>query len=564
MAETVTINVRATDNFSGVLGNFGNIMTGIRSTILMAADAFGALVTPVIDFGKESVLAAARVDELRIVNQILADNAGISGIAVTKAADAVRSMGIEAAVSQQVVAEFIKANLDIAYAADVARVSQDAAVISGLNSTEVTERIIHGITTLNPLVLRNAGIIVDLQLAYKEYAKELGISTDELTTAEKQQAALNAVLEAGSGIAGAYAAAMEEPGKVLRSFPRYFDDIKVAVGESFQTVFADVIFKLADFAKWVAVAVSEGGELRPILDDMASAISNMVDGFIAFADQVQGEDFAETAANILKALSDALIAVDWGDVSDAMIAGMDKVDWVEVGHAAGAGLRKALGIASTEAGEFDLGAVIDKTLISLGEGLAGILSGVFNIEVSASLDEALAQWKSFFTGFGIWIKNFFSSISISGVIKDTFAVSSAELLLPFVNFLSAVKQLFGISSPSTVFFQIGRDLFTGLMMGISSIVGDVLTFIKTVIGILLQPFTPLLDILGIATGGGTIGTSATVNFGTSPAATSATGKPVYNYYYGPVYFGAAGEPGAYYDCPSPNPFMTAGSGLLTP
>ena len=218
----VTIDIVAKDSFSGVLGNFGNIMTGINSIVNLATQAFNNLVVPVIDFGQEAVLASARVNELRAVNQVLADTAGISGDAVTAAAQSVRDMGIEAAVSEKVIAEFIRANLDIADAADIARIAQDAAVISGINSSEATDRIIEGIIKLNPLILRNAGIIVDLQQGYEDYGDEVGKAAAELTTAEKQQVAMNLVMEAGGTIAGAYAAAMEEPGKVLRSFPALF------------------------------------------------------------------------------------------------------------------------------------------------------------------------------------------------------------------------------------------------------------------------------------------------------------------------------------------------------
>lgn len=40
MASTVEIEIVGTDSFSGVLGNFGNIMTGIKSAIDLAGDAF--------------------------------------------------------------------------------------------------------------------------------------------------------------------------------------------------------------------------------------------------------------------------------------------------------------------------------------------------------------------------------------------------------------------------------------------------------------------------------------------------------------------------------------------
>lgn len=283
----IEIEIVGKDSFSGVLGNFGSIITGIESAIHLAAEAFNAIAAPIAKFGQESILAAARVQELEIINRILGENAGIPYLAIEQEAAAVRKMGIEAAVSQEVIAQFIKANLDLSLASDIARVAQDAAVISGLNSTEVTSRIIDGIVTLNPLILREAGIIVDLRQAYEDWADANGTTVKEMTTAQKQTIALNEVLEAGVGIAGAYAAAMEEPGKVLRSFPRYFDDIMVAVGEPFQDAFGTVVFELADLAKWIGVAVSEGGFLRPLLDDMAKGAEKLALGFVSVSNAAQ-------------------------------------------------------------------------------------------------------------------------------------------------------------------------------------------------------------------------------------------------------------------------------------
>ena len=285
MANNVEIVFSATDNTGGAIsgvkghlqGIFDTAMGFLTSNVLMKiGSGLVDIGKSVVDFGKDSILAAARVEELKTVNAVLAKNAGISQSAVEAEAAEVKKMGIEAGVSQKVIAEFIKANLDLGSASDIARIAQDAAVISGKNSTEATDDIIYAITTLNPLILRNAGIIVDLQASYKSYAAELGIAAGDLTTTQKQQAALNAVVEAGAGIAGTYEAAMKEPGKVLRSFPRYFDDIKVAVGESFQDAFGDVLLTLADFVKWLGAAVSEGGTLRPMIDSLAAGVAAII------------------------------------------------------------------------------------------------------------------------------------------------------------------------------------------------------------------------------------------------------------------------------------------------
>ena len=50
------------------------------------------------------------------------------------------------------------------------------------------------------------------------FASQVGKTVEELTQIERQQAITNMVLEEAAKVAGVYDAAMEEPGKVLRSF----------------------------------------------------------------------------------------------------------------------------------------------------------------------------------------------------------------------------------------------------------------------------------------------------------------------------------------------------------
>lgn len=247
----------------------------IKGLALGAITAIGAGIVGATALGVKAALESARVDELAAVNQVLAKNAGIAGEAVKSEAEEVRKMGIEYGTSQQVVAKFIQSQLDLAKASDLARVAQDAAVISGENSTQALDGIVHGIVTLQPEVLRNHGIIVNLEQAYKEYADSIGKTSNELTYQEKQQIALNAVLKQGTNIMGSYETAMQEPSKVLRSMPRYINDILVVAGEPFKEVFGDMIFMAAEFTKGLGEALAEGGALRPILESIASGIKPM-------------------------------------------------------------------------------------------------------------------------------------------------------------------------------------------------------------------------------------------------------------------------------------------------
>ena len=332
MANEVKIVVKAEDQASSVLGGIGGAFADIGKIAagVLVSDVIGGLFRGIRDlagvtyeFGKESILAASRVNELKIVNDVLAKNAGVSADAVQEQVDAVRNMGIEAAIAQGVVASMLRSNLDWTKSSEIARIAQDAAVIAGVNSSEATERIIHGITTMNPLILRNAGLIVDSAAAYEEYAKTLGKKASNLTTAEKQQAFLNATIKAGEGIAGAYTAAMDDPGKVLRSFPRYLDDIKVAFGSAFQNAFKDAIFFAADWTKSIGKALEPSGAFYKILQRLGDIGSKVVGALI--------DTFGDFAVGLPKMFSDvgkdlfSFVDMFFLQLDRIKILGLDKV-----------------------------------------------------------------------------------------------------------------------------------------------------------------------------------------------------------------------------------------------
>ena len=239
------------------------------------ATGLGVASTAAIGFGVASFRAAARVGEMNATLKALAQANNLSYPQMLKQVSAVRSYGIQAGVAQNLVAQFARNQLDLGKSTDLARVAQDAAVISGRDSSEVLDQLIHGITTQNSLVLRNAGINVQAGQAMADYAKSVGKSASELTATERAQAVLNATLAAGKPIAGAYAAAMTEPGKVLRSFPRIIDDIKIAVGTGLVNAFGPVILQAYDLGKALARALEPGGKLAPIFDAIGVAAARL-------------------------------------------------------------------------------------------------------------------------------------------------------------------------------------------------------------------------------------------------------------------------------------------------
>src|SRR5262252_83124 len=282
------------------------------ATVNMVANATAVAATAVTALGVSSFEAAASVSEMNATLGALSKANNLAEEDVQATVKAVKGMGIETSVAQQSVAKMIQSELDLSKASKLARVAQDAAVIGQVNSSEALDRLIHGITTQQTDVLRGIGINVDATKAQEDYAKSVGKAPKALTAAEKSAAMLNAVLEEGTKIAGSYEAAMQEPGKVLRSFPRLFNDIKVAIGETMLDAFGPFILKSYDLVKAFSAAVQAGGPLNQLFVAIGDALSRIMAPLTAFVERttawIKGLDeeavasFVDSLARIAPAL----------------------------------------------------------------------------------------------------------------------------------------------------------------------------------------------------------------------------------------------------------------------
>ena len=281
---SVDISQAATKAGSDAAGNIGSAMTnGLRAAGGLAKSLGSSVATGLTvatgaatAFGVQAFKTASRVGEMDASLRALAKANGLSYETMQQSVAAIRKQGIEAGTAQNLVAQFARNQLDLSKSTELARVAQDAAVISGRNSTEVLADLTHGITTQNSQVLRNAGLNVQAGQAVSKYAASVGKSVKDLTDAERSQAVLNAVLESGKTVAGAYAEAMTEPGKVLRSFARVTDDIKLSVGQGLVKAFGPLILQSYDLAKAFSAAVGPGGALAPIFDSIGVAVGKLV------------------------------------------------------------------------------------------------------------------------------------------------------------------------------------------------------------------------------------------------------------------------------------------------
>jgi phage-related protein len=243
---------------------------------MMALGAVSAIAGgAIISFGIKSFYAAAQINEMDVAMRAVGNSTGKGYTALREATLAVRNNGIEMAAAQQMVLLYAKANLELADAQKIARVAQDLAVLSGANSTDTAMRLTYAIMNQDTLMLRHIGITKTASDAFQDYAVANNTTAKALTEAQKKQAITNMVIAEGAKVAGVYEAAMKEPAKVLRSFPRLFNEVQVAVGQGLTTAFGPLILNTYDAVKAFTSLVREGGALTPILDALGRAFTYM-------------------------------------------------------------------------------------------------------------------------------------------------------------------------------------------------------------------------------------------------------------------------------------------------
>lgn len=324
---------------SGGLLALGVVMGGTMALGKALFDAITQGTQAIISFGWESVQAASRTQQLGYIAQTLGMMSGYTAQQVLGYVDAVRKAGIETGVANKLVANFARYNLDMAKAVELARVAQDAATLANEGSSDALDGIIHGLTTLSPIVLRHHGIMVNFEDAYKKYAASINVSVDSLTAEQKVTAGLNAVLENGQTIAGAYQASMMTAGKQMGTLTsRLLPDLQNALGAPFQKAFFNVVSGINNLVTGITKLISEGGALYPILINIGAAFSLITEPFAALT-----KVFSETGGDIFQTLADTLSnaansALGWGYniaaqlaqglISGAQAAIQSAIDWI--------------------------------------------------------------------------------------------------------------------------------------------------------------------------------------------------------------------------------------------
>lgn len=280
-------NQAALASFNPLLARVGGLVAGYL-TLTKLAQKFG-----------ETVALAARVETLQVVLDNVGRNAGYGSDQVRALVKEVEALGITTRAAQTIVTRMVQAQLDLGSATQLARVAQDAAVIGNVNSSEALERLLHGIVTLQPEILRTVGITVSLEQEYQKFTAQTGRSIESLSQQERQQVALNAVLREGAKIQGTYVEAMTTADKQAGSLARHVEQLQVAIGQAFTPAYA---FLIEEITRSIIGLREEMSELERA--NTIEAWSRGVATSLAFV-----LDLAQGTANAFRIIGETIAAV---------------------------------------------------------------------------------------------------------------------------------------------------------------------------------------------------------------------------------------------------------------
>ena len=252
--------------------NIGKTLKGIGAIL-------GGLAAGKI--AKDFVTTAMRTEVLDVAMRSVAKSSGYAIQALQEHRKAVMEMGIAEQEATQILTRFMQAQLDTAYAAKLARVAQDAAVIANMNSSEAAEQMTEAIAKLRPELLSAFGFTRNLNDIYSDYAKTVGKTVKQLSETEKKQAMLNYILKEGEKIAGTYEASMGVVGKQISSLPRYYDTLKNAIAKPLALPAVGVAVEAITNTLKSAIAWAEANKetLQRWGQSIAGVVRTVVKGF---------------------------------------------------------------------------------------------------------------------------------------------------------------------------------------------------------------------------------------------------------------------------------------------
>lgn len=189
-ATGVSSAARSFSKLNQAIGNGPNGLVGAYATL--AANAFA------VSAAFNTLREAAQVEAMLRGLEVQGARTGRSLTTLSKELQQMTNYSISAAEAMQATALMSSAGFSSQGMRDLTEVANNAALALGRNVPDALDRISKGVTKLEPELLDELGIMTKLTEAQAAYALENNKSVASLTSFEKRQAMLNAVVAEGT------------------------------------------------------------------------------------------------------------------------------------------------------------------------------------------------------------------------------------------------------------------------------------------------------------------------------------------------------------------------------
>lgn len=221
----------------------------VQDSFDVGSAAIAAAGVELVLFTEHATEAAVNIQLMNVGLNAMAKASGISEEAVDGTVEALEKIGFTTEESQDGVSRLMRAEISLADGTKLATVAEDLAVASNKDHKEVLDALIQSVAMHQTRMLRQIGISVDAAKAERDYAANLGTTSEHLTEAEKRQAILNAIMEKGTRVSGAWAAGMADGSLKVRMIGDEMSQAAMFIGQTFAPALISVTSIVFDMVK---------------------------------------------------------------------------------------------------------------------------------------------------------------------------------------------------------------------------------------------------------------------------------------------------------------------------
>lgn len=189
--------------------------------------------------------------------KILGDRAGYTAQELNILEQVMLKNGVSAVEARKGVITLTGANIQASDAVDLLSASLDASSISGKTAAQALNIITAAIVGNNEKSLASLNIQADFNAAYRNIAESLDKAVYALTEQEKQQARVNATLEAAKNIAGSYENYLSDAEIASNELSSSLDSLRLELADTFSIDNASLIKGFSVFINFITNQIQD-------------------------------------------------------------------------------------------------------------------------------------------------------------------------------------------------------------------------------------------------------------------------------------------------------------------